>query len=263
MRWRAPLNSTKDLGILLDMSVLQNPLREVANAVAEQAKISRVSVIFDLDSTLFSVSPRTQAILRALSTEPEFSRTFADASAVLRNVEVLPTDWGVRTVLERAKIVGSRELFVAVRDYWRKHFFANGFLEHDQIYPSANEYVNHLHALGADILYLTGRGDSSMRAGTRKMLMQFGFPFFADSKLYMKPTDVETDESFKATVLRELIKQYDHIWLFENEPVIIEQVRALVPQVRVVFMNSVHSGRLSAPTDLPTIGMNYREGLPE
>jgi hypothetical protein len=240
-----------------------DPLIEVSQFVEKQARVSRVAVIFDLDSTLFCVSPRTQAILRKLGHQREFGEAHVDAAKVLRAVEVLPTDWGVRTVLERNQVAGSVELFKTIRNFWRKHFFANHFLDRDEIYPSANEYVGHLHELGADILYLTGRGEGSMREGTIKMLKHWGFPFYAESKLYMKPRDVETDEGFKADVLLEIARGYDHVWFFENEPVIIEQVRLKVPQVRVVYMNSVHSGRAAPPKDLPTIGMSYITGLPK
>jgi hypothetical protein len=236
-----------------------NPLLEISDFVKMHPK---TSVIFDLDSTLFCVSPRTQAILRELSSRPEFQQGHRELSEILRTIEVLPTDWGIRSAMERAGAKGTLDLFMRVRDFWHAHFFTNRFLEHDTIYPSANEYVKHLHSLGAEILYLTGRNDGAMREGTVKMLKRYGFPYFDDSRLYMKPNDVLSDEGYKVTVLKELIKERQHIWFFENEPVIIEQVRVALPQIRIVFVNSVHAGRAHPPKDLPTIGMSYREGLP-
>lgn len=221
----------------------------------------RVAVVFDLDSTLFSVSPRIQAILRQLGNEPEFINRFAQAADILRDIEVLPTDWGVKTVLQRQAVQPDGELVRIVRQYWRQHFFASHLLHVDEIYPSANEYVNHLHELGADIHYLTGRPETPMRPGSLKALAQWGFPLAGENRLIMKPSDVLMDESFKAGVLKDLVHHYDHIWFFENEPVIIDLVREQVPQVRIVFVHSTHSGRAKAPTDLPTIGMSYSEGL--
>lgn len=235
----------------------KSPLVEISEFVESQAKREKVAVIFDLDSTLFCVAPRTQAILRKLGGQREFSERYAEASKILRDVVVLPTDWGIRSVLERHQVTGDLEFFKIVRNFWRDHFFTNHFLDRDEIYPSSVEYVTHLHTLGAEILYLTGRNAGSMKEGTIRMLQRWGFPYFSDSKLYMKPSDVETDEGYKAKVLQELVRQYDHIWFFENEPVIIEQVRALVPKVRIVFVNSVHSGQAAAPVDLRTIGMSY------
>lgn len=102
-----------------------------------------------------------------------------------------------------------------------------------------------------------------MRPGTIRALQAWGFPYLADSKLIMKPSQVQTDENFKGLILKDLSRQYDHIWFFENEPVIIELVRPLVPQVRIVFMNTVHAGRAQNPSDLPTITGDFTSGLPK
>jgi hypothetical protein len=130
-----------------------NPLIDVAEFVREQAKSSRVAVVFDLDSTLFCVSPRTENILRRLAGEEGFRSRYAEAAEILRNVEVLPSDWGVKSVLERAVFKAKltrdsvseaqRNLFLEVRDYWDKYFFSSHDLDKDKIYPSANEYVRH------------------------------------------------------------------------------------------------------------------------
>lgn len=239
----------------------RHPLNEVTEHLREHARMSRVAVVFDLDSTLFCVSPRTQAILRRLGADQKFREKFTAEALVLSDIEVLPSDWGVRAALERAKIGSSLDFFKEVRNYWRTHFFSSNDLHEDHIYPSANEYVRLVQSLGAEIFYLTGRPDSSMRPGTLRALAHWGFPLVADKNLIMKPTEVETDESFKAHVLKGLADDYDFIWFFENEPVIIEQVRAMLPQIRIVFVNSVHAGRAEPPTDLPSIGMSYREGL--
>jgi predicted secreted acid phosphatase len=132
----------------------------------------------------------------------------------------------------------------------------------DHIYPSANEYVRLVQSLGAEIFYLTGRPDRAMREGTVRALAHWNFPLVSDSHLIMKPSEIQTDESFKAIELQKMCEMgFDYIWFFENEPVIIEQVREKLPQVRIVFVNSVHAGRAIAPTDLPSIGMSYAEGL--
>lgn len=240
-----------------------HPLIEVTEHLREHAGKARIAVVFDLDSTLFNVSPRTQTILRRLGADEEFRAQFAAESAILSNIEVLPSDWGVKQAIERTKMPGSLELFHTIRDYWRKHFFSSNDLLEDHIYPSANEYVRLVQSLGAEIFYLTGRPDRAMREGTVRALAHWGFPLVSDSHLIMKPTEVQTDESFKAIELQKMCEMgFDYIWFFENEPVIIELVRASLPQVRIVFVNSVHAGRAAPPTDLPSIGMSYEDGLP-
>lgn len=241
----------------------KNPLIEISEHVRDEAKNQRVAVIFDLDSTLFCVSPRIQHILRTLGNSDDFSRVYKAEAEVLKNIEVLPTDWGVKTVLQRTGMTATPALIHRIRSYWGSQFFSNHHLDKDIIYPAADEYVRHLHSFGARILYLTGRAESSMREGTLKALKKWNFPLDAESDLYMKPVDIEKDEAFKAHVLKELVHQFDHIWFFENEPVIIEQVQSLVPKIHIVFVNSTHSGKAQKPQSLRTIGMSYRDGLPK
>lgn len=237
-----------------------NPLQQVSEHLRKH-KDEKTAVVFDLDSTLFCVSPRTQAIMQEMIRHPEFRAKFQREAEILRDLEVLPSDWGIKSALLRHQVSNDVEFFKHVRDYWRKYFFSNHFLDRDQIYPSANEYVRHLDGLGAQIRYLTGRSRGSMEEGTLRALRFWNFPLADHSHLMMKPSDVETDESFKAVVLKEMSHDFDHIWLFENEPVIIDLVRVQAPLVHIVFVNSVHSGRLSAPTDLLTIAPDYRSGV--
>lgn len=236
---------------------MPNTLSDIALKIGQAVQDGSVAVVFDLDSTLFCVSPRTQAILRDLSKDEGFQQEHPDVAKILATIEVQPTDWGVRTVLERESVTGTVPLWNAIRNFWREHFFANHYLHEDVVYSGSLEYVQSLKSLGAEILYLTGRSHQTMREGTVKMLRQCGFPLDSEDRLLMKPSDVETDEAFKALVLKDLLDSYKQIWFFENEPVIIEHVRVHAPRVQIVYVNSVNSGRKSAPTDLPRIGMNY------
>ena len=174
----------------------------------------------------------------------------------------MPSDYGIRTALERTKFNPTPELVNLIREHWRRHFFSSHYLDHDDIYPSADEYVRHLHSLGAHILYLTGRGEQQMRPGTIKALNEWRLPIYADKDLLMKPSIGESDENFKVTALRRLAQSFDHIWFFENEPVIIHEVLKNLPQVHIVFVNSVHSGKAQAPQGLRTIAPDFRPGLP-
>jgi len=234
-----------------------DPLLAVSEFVKTHARGARVAVIFDLDSTLFEVSARTQAILQQLGGLEDFKSKYETESETLRTIEVLPSDWGIKSLLTRYQSLASSELVKHVRDFWRKHFFSSHFLHHDEIYPFADEYVRHLHELGAEIFYLTGRPSGPMRPGTVKALRKWNFPLVSEEHLLMKPSDVETDEHFKTVALKALAPRFEHIWLFENEPVIIDEIRALVPSVRIVFVDSIHSGKSVPPADLPKIGSSF------
>ena len=234
-----------------------DPLFQVADFVRATVPREPVAAIFDLDSTLFCVSPRTRAILHQLASDPAFQSQFETEANQLKTAEVRPTDWGLKTVLLRHTPTAPMDFFRRVRDYWRSHFFSSHFLHQDEIYPFADEYVRHLESLGATIFYLTGRPESAMREGTLQALAKWRFPLPAPGHLLMKPDHVEADEHFKTLALKDLTRRFKHIWFFENEPVIIHEVRSALPQVRMVFVDSVHSGKASPPLDLPKIGMTY------
>jgi phosphoglycolate phosphatase-like HAD superfamily hydrolase len=240
---------------------MMHPLLEVKNQVAKEASQRKVAVVFDLDSTLFCVSPRTQFLLRSLSQQVAFRQRFAEAALILENIEVRPTDWGIREALERTALRPSVEAIRAMRDHWRSGFFSSRFLDKDILYPKALEYVRGLHELGAQVWYLTGRDQLNMREGTVRVLKQHGFPLVDEARLLMKPDQVEEDEHFKVSALRTLSGQLDHIWFFENEPVIIHEVQAALPNIEIVYVDSTHSRRASAPLGLRTIAPDYSVGV--
>ncbi|MGE4132726.1 MAG: hypothetical protein AB7F86_13870, partial [Bdellovibrionales bacterium] len=189
--------------------------------------------------------------------DPSFQSQFEKEAELLRGIEVPPTEWGIRSLLLRHRPDGPIELFHRVRDFWRKYFFSSHFLDHDKIYPFANDYVLHLQSLGAEIIYLTGRPREAMLEGTLKALEKWGFPLTKPQNLMMKTTDLESDEHFKTVVLKDLAPKFDRIWFFENEPLIIDEVRAALPEICIVYVDSVHSGKAHPPNDLPRIGMSY------
>jgi hypothetical protein len=235
-----------------------HPLDHVAKFIQREASQQKVAAIFDIDSTLFCVSPRNQAILRNLAATEEFQRDYPEAARALEQVTVNPSDWGVKATLERLQMQVDEKLIDTIRKHWRENFFSNHYLHHDEMYPSASDYVRQLHSLGATILYLTGRWQKRMRSGTLDALRKWNFPLENEENLIMKPNEEQADEGFKVTVLKRLLPWYDHIWFFENEPVIIDLVRKELPQVQVVFVDTVHSGRNEAPKDLMTIKGNYQ-----
>ena len=220
--------------------------------------VKNCAVVFDLDSTLFCVSPRSEAILRELALEPVFRAQFPDAASVLSSISVRPEEYGVKSALLRSGLVPSLELMIAVRDYWRLKFFANSHLHHDLIYPGAEKFVHRVFAAGASVYYLTGRCEEKMRVGTMAALAEWKFPDIPVDRVIMKGSLDVTDESYKETRLRELALKHDRIWLFENEPVIIHKVRRALPDIHIVYMDSAHSGVANPPTDLLTLRMDFR-----
>jgi hypothetical protein len=218
----------------------------------------RVAAVFDLDSTLFCVSPRSQAIVRELTSEAWFRRDFPEASEILSKLKIAPNEYGIKTALLSSGLEPSKPLLETVRNYWRSRFFSNSHMRHDLMYPGAEQFVNRLHAGGVDIFYLTGRSEALQREGTLLNLKSWKFPDLPLDRIMMKPTEMQTDEKYKEIRLRELVPRYSRTWFFENEPVIIHQVRNSLPEVRIVFIDSTHSGKANPPKDLLTVRMDFR-----
>lgn len=214
-----------------------------------------VLAVFDLDSTLFDVSPRIQTIIHAFADQPELSSE-PTLREMLKAVRTQHTDWGIRTALERA---GFKPLesphALAIRDFWRAKFFSNEYLHLDRPLDGAVAFVQKLFSMGAEIAYLTGRDQIRMLPGTEKSLQQHHFPLSPpQARLAMKPMAGPDDHRFKEEWFTALPKhQYPVIWFFENEPLNINSIREVHPEIQVIFVDSTHSGKALRPTDLPTI----------
>ncbi|MGE3385575.1 MAG: HAD family hydrolase [Bdellovibrionales bacterium] len=229
----------------------------LAQAEAAARVKKKFMVVFDLDSTLFCVSPRIRSILDQLSADQELLQRFPKSTPTLHGLDVTPTDWGIRTVLIRSQIIGTLDFFEMVRSKWAERFFSSEYLKNDLPYPGAVKYVQRLAALGAEIRYLTGRDWPRMGLGTVASLDQWQFPLASQQHLHMKPDSNRHDADFKLDTLRHLQLESPDIYFFENEPVIINLVHRQLPSLPIIFINSIHSGRESAPDHLPKIDPNF------
>lgn len=201
--------------------------------------------VFDLDSTLYNVSTRTQKILFDFSVDPNVGLKFPEQKARLKTIKVLPSDWGIRESLIRDGLMASLDFFEELRNYWHERFFSNEYLKYDIPYDGAVEYVKAIHDAGIQVMYLTGRDRPNMFKGTIESFKQWGLPIADEAKeLYMKPAKTfGEDEDYKVQILTQIAKDFDHIYFFENEPVIINRVLKSSLKVNVVFMDTVHSRR--------------------
>lgn len=213
--------------------------------------------VFDLDSTLFCVSPRTEKIVQEFV---ETKKVLKD----LKNVKFTPQDWGLKSALERHKITMSQEEFLLLKRYWGERFFSNNYLKYDKIYDRSNDFVNLCSQKGFKIIYLTGRNEERMREGTLEQLKSWGFPLDSEINLLMKTKDFQEDEDFKVQILKGLSQKHSNIYFFENEPVIINQVLNAQLNLRTIYMDSVHSGREKTPIHIDRIEPSiFKEFLDE
>lgn len=228
-------------------------LKQVFEDIKTSVKKQKTAVFFDLDSTLFDVHPRTEAILKQLLEDQTFKAKYGDLTDQLKSVTIEKTDWGIRDAVLRHKIEGPPEFLNAIKNYWRFHFFHDRLLIDDPVYPGSDKFVQAVHDAGAHVYYLTGRDQIRMRKGTIESLNRWSFPNVDDQHLYMKPSTNEEDENFKANILKEKTNEYAKIFFFENEPVIISKVRRENIDVEIIFVDTIHSQVEVSPRDLVSI----------
>ncbi|MDG0815619.1 HAD family hydrolase [Bdellovibrio svalbardensis] len=219
---------------------------------------SKCLVVFDLDSTLFDVSPRLERILLDFAAVPEFQNRFPEQVALFKDIKTMHSDWGITGALERAGVDDSHPDFKkAIMDFWYQHFFSNEYLQYDKPTEGAVEFVNEVALAGADIAYLTGRDVQRMGVGSEQVLRKWGLPLNDHAHLVLKPHKVMDDAEFKTDwFLGALTKSYQKIYFFENEPVILHLMATKCPQVESYFFESTHSGKAHPPENLPRL-MNF------
>lgn len=207
--------------------------------------LSEYHFVFDLDSTVFDVTPRTQAIFE------DFCRSHS--SLEIPELKFEHADWGIRQAFTRLGISTSEPLFQNFHRFWQRKFFSSEYLHCDVPYPSSIEFIDYIFRLGTTVSYLTGRDAEHMQNGTINCLRNFSLPLKSDfSNLKMKPQKAwGEDEDFKARELQMMLQQWRRpIVFFENEPVIIDLVRKELPEVAIVYTDTVHSGQSEVADDI-------------
>ncbi len=220
----------------MKMSAIPTNLNEILKISSEYAAQNiRILAVFDLDSTLFNVSSRTQKILSEFAELHSLER--------LRNVEVKFEDWGIKEAVLRAgySIEHDLEMLQQLREYWASKFFSNEYLHYDVPYAGAISFVQDLAQTGCEINYLTGRDETRMGKGSAEVLKKWGFPL-AENSLFLKPRKEQDDELFKQEWFRALDhSKYKKVFFFENEPVNVNAILESHPEVEIIFLDTTHA----------------------
>ncbi len=215
------------------------------------AKNHSIVCVFDLDSTLFNVSYRTQKILNE----------FAEAhQPQLKDVEILHTDWGLKESLARAGFDSEEhpEIHKHIKKYWMDRFFTNEYLHYDVPYLGATAFTQKLALKEFEIHYLTGRDVHRMGAGTEEVLLKWGFPL-KPHHLHLKPHRSMNDHEFKVNWVHhhfpvtDLKSKNQKLFFFENEPVNINALGQLRPDIQIVYLDTTHSRQETVSVPVITI----------
>jgi hypothetical protein len=202
-------------------------------------------VLFDLDSTLYEVGPRTHAILKEWALSPE-ANEFPKLQPIFANLKPEDVGYSIRDTF-RALGLNERDpilhvAFEHIKNFWSHRFFSNHYLHYDVAYEGAVQFVQKIYDLGAEIIYLTGRDEPRMGEGTRKRLIQDGFPFERKrTELVMKAAAHIDDKAHKQEVAERIRSHGRLVASFENEPANVVAIQEVFPAAMNVFVDTVCS----------------------
>jgi hypothetical protein len=224
-------------------------LDEVAKRV--QATPGRPLVLFDLDSTLYEVGPRTFQILSEWSetSEGEF---FHNALPLLKTLEERHIGYSVRDAFlalgMRADDPKMHDALEAAKKFWEKRFFTSAYLKYDRAYPGAAEFVRKVYDLGAEVVYLTGRDEPNMGDGTREALLRDGFVWGVPrTHLLLKKASHLPDLEHKVEAGEYVRRHGTLVASFENEPKNLVALYEVFPDAMHVFVDTIYSDHEAIP----------------
>jgi hypothetical protein len=207
----------------------------------------KVTAVFDIDSTIFDVTPRNQEILNLFLHREKGLKT---------KHKLQPFEWGIERFLNKEL---SEEFKKEAKKFWRRHFFSGTFLQSDRPYIGSIDFVKSLRDLGAEILYLTGRDTERMRAGSLKQLKYWKLPLESDEDLFTKPNKGMPDGPYKSMFLEKIIQERPNkeILFFDNEPVVLNHcLFNEVDNYKAFFIDSTHSNRMQPESQWPKISVD-------
>lgn len=236
-------------------------LKQIISAAETQ---NSVLFVFDIDSTLYNVSPRNVEIIKDFAQKK--SNLDTSLQSLLLQVEASPKDWGIKPPLLRLNVPHpDQKLFIEIKQHWNQFFFSGDFLHHDIEYPGAVQFVNTLSER-APTFYLTGRDVERMGTETLTQLQQSQFPVDPEhNRLILKPNKEMLDHEYKLNELIKLSKEFKTIYFFENEPIILNEVINHFTENNVIpiCVDSTHSGRAEIDPRITVITPDYTlEELP-
>ena len=227
-----------------------------AIVIAKQKK-EKSFFVFDVDSTLFCMKYRTEALIKNALKEADFFKKFPEHLDKIKQIKVTEKDWSIKDIMSRYGFSETEAPVLAMEKIWRKGFFANDYLYLDKPYKSSVSFLKFISQLGVKIYYLTARSRKTMYEGTIESLKKWEFPLESEKHLIMKENSEIKDEDYKAENLKNLAKASDTILFFENEPVVLNKVNESIPQIHLFWIDSTHSHRAEPPKKALPLSMNY------
>lgn len=219
------------------------------------------TLIFDLDGTLFDVSHRTLGIIHEWldKDRDRFHMSILDR---IRTTTLENVGYGLSHVFENIGLDLRDEevvkVFVEAERYWRKRFFdGKALVEFDKPVAGAPAFVKKCIDAGYKIVYLSGRLDQTMRAGTEEQLLAFGFPLNEHCLIDLKDRSDLDDMDFKNHAFMRLCAKHWVLANFENEYVNLAAMAMHQRECVHVILDTQHSARPVAPLAVPVYRISH------
>lgn len=211
-----------------------------------------IQVVFDLDSTIFDVKPRTLRILKEFARTPEARKISEEIVGWCSGLEAFKLLYTLEESARANQVPGdeatARAFLKQAFRFWLDRFFTHQYLSVDVATPGAVDFVNRVVDEGAHAIYLTGRDWPGMGRGTRSMLEHCGFPTDPRyTNLLMKPNAGLDDAEFKDDALRQLRIDGNVVALFDNEPANFHVFEKNFPEAWLVLYYSNCSTKEAKP----------------
>ena len=216
------------------VEVLQRVLDRVAVTAADGGPPPLV--VFGLDGTLYDNRPRTLQIM--LEYADDVRHSAPDVAAAIEGLDMERIHFLLSETLRECGLIHA-DVIRDVTHFWRERFFSDDYATLDLASEGAAEYVGHVYAAGAGIVYLSGRDVPSMLIGTIARLRDDGFPLASPGvQVVLKPDSTLGDESFKRTALRQLHGFGEVIACFDSSAAICEMARRIHPKAEIGLVDT-------------------------
>lgn len=174
--------------------------------------VGPATVVFDVDNTLVDTRPRTVAAARAFVDAGHTALT-DDEHRALATLERIDALWdGRRTALALGLSPAAASAFHA---FWLRWFWSPDHFPLDLVIPNTAQWLRDAAALGARVVYLTGRIES-LAGTTRAQLRQHDLPFADPEHVCCKPSLAVRTAPFKRDVLRTLAAETELLWFMSD-----------------------------------------------
>jgi len=211
-------------------------------------------VVFDLDSTLYDVSPRTLKIIREWQhseglhvQDPILNDRLNAVSANRLGYSLWDTFLNVDINQNLEQLENSH---ASLKKYWGERFFSNEYLKYDVPYPGAKTFVNKVKLAGAEVVFLTGRDEPGMKEGTVSNLKRDGFVTEQENTVLLMKENFKSSDSSHKIKMAPIIRLLGPVVAsFENEPQNLVELSRLFPGAMHIFVDTLCSDRESIPVD--------------